>query len=352
MMREGACAPRRLSLVTDLRDFSGALRWWRGSATLIGLCGAAWALAPARPMLHSSASAREPALAADPEIPEAAAPAFDDVTAIEPGLFGLEGQVGSDLSASIGATGAYPEVAAAYARLLRRHRVAIDSLDRVDEFRLVVEADQHGAQRLIYAELLRRGAPPLRMLAEGEVPNLVPRAPAALGGGGAYRLPVFGRITSAFGKRLHPILGFVRPHRGIDIGAPSGTPITVVAPGRVVTAGWGGGYGNLVRIRHADGLVSSYAHMSAISVSVGSEVTVGQTIGRVGWTGLATGPHLHFELSRNGVALDPTRGRLSAFLGVAPSKAVELRYRRLRSWPMFHSIPEAAARSAQRVTAS
>jgi murein DD-endopeptidase MepM/ murein hydrolase activator NlpD len=277
----------------------------------------------------------------------AAAP--DDDVAVEPGLFGLEGRVGGDLATSIEATGAYPEVASAYLRLLRRHRIAIDSLGPADEFRLVVETNRHGAQRLVYAELLKRGSPPLRMLAAGETPRLGAPASRRVA---AYRLPVFGRITSAFGNRLHPILGYVRPHRGIDIGAPAGTPITVAAPGRVMSAGWSGGYGNLVRIRHADGLVSSYAHMSAISVRVGSEVAAGQTIGRVGWTGLATGPHLHFELSRNGVALDPTLRRLSTILNVAPSKAVEQRYRRLRSWPMFHSISDAAARSAWTTTAS
>lgn len=347
MMQRGALTLSRLTLVTDLRDFSGALRWWRGCATLLGLCGAAWALAPPRPALHSSASAREPAVP-EPQRPEEMMTTSRSAVAAEPGLFGLEGRVGRDLGRAIDETGVHPYVGAAYIRLLRRHRIAADALHPADEFRLVVEADRQGAQRLVYAELLKHGEPPLRMLAGGAIPSL---GTSRMRSVASYRLPVFGRITSGFGNRLHPILGYVRPHRGIDIGAPAGTPITVAAPGRVLSAGWSGGYGNLVRIRHPDGLVSSYAHMSAISVSTGSEVGAGQTIGRVGWTGLATGPHLHFELSRRGVALDPTR-RWSTVVVAAPSQGVEQRYRRLRSWPMFHSISDAAARTSRVSTAS
>jgi murein DD-endopeptidase MepM/ murein hydrolase activator NlpD len=332
-------------LTTDLRDFSGALRWWRGCATLLGLCWSASSLGPPRPALHSAAAAREPA-AQTRMIPprEVEMPSRPATSA--PMLVGLKGQVSDDPVRAIGATGAHGEIAAAYAALLRRHRIALDHLAPDDEFRLVVETATSGAQRLVYAELLRRGQPPLRMLATGETPRLGVPVPArhVLT---AYRLPVFGRITSAFGYRLHPILGYVRPHRGVDIGAPAGTPITVAAPGRVVSAGWSGGYGKRVRVRHADGLVSSYAHLSTISVAAGSAVAAGQTIGRVGWTGLATGPHLHFELTRNGVALDPTGRRLStAVLVAAPSRALEQRYRRLRSWPMFQSISDAAARAS------
>jgi murein DD-endopeptidase MepM/ murein hydrolase activator NlpD len=110
--------------------------------------------------------------------------------------------------------------------------------------------------------------------------------------------PVNGVITSGFGPR------WGRMHSGIDISAPGGTPIRAVAAGRVIVAGWMGGYGNLVVIDHGNGLATAYAHQSAIYVGGGS-VSQGQTIGAVGSTGNSTGNHLHFEVRVNGNAVDP-----------------------------------------------
>ncbi len=128
-------------------------------------------------------------------------------------------------------------------------------------------------------------------------------------GPGLFSWPVSGPITSPFGVRSDPITGRARRHDGIDIGAPMGATISAAASGTVIYAGWEGGYGNTIVIDH-DGAVSTlYGHCSQIFVSNGQEVQRGQAIGAVGSTGRSTGPHLHFEVRVNGVAVDPT-GRL------------------------------------------
>ncbi len=131
---------------------------------------------------------------------------------------------------------------------------------------------------------------------------------------GFSRYPVaFPRISSRFNpNRYHPILKTRRPHRGTDFGAASGTPVRATADGTVVFAGTSGGYGRLIRIRHSNGYETRYAHLSGYAKGIRSGVKVqqGQQIGFVGATGLATAPHLHYELHRNGAAIDPMRSRL------------------------------------------
>ena len=117
--------------------------------------------------------------------------------------------------------------------------------------------------------------------------------------------PVAARITSTFGVRYHPILRFARWHRGIDFGAHYGQPIVASADGQVTRAGWAGGYGRQVRLAHGGGMATSYSHMSRIIVEPGTLVRQGEVIGYVGSTGLSTGPHLHYEVYRNGVAVNP-----------------------------------------------
>ncbi len=105
------------------------------------------------------------------------------------------------------------------------------------------------------------------------------------------------RVTSRFSfSRYHPILKSRRPHLGIDFGAPIGTPVLASASGVIVSAGWGGGFGRMVRIRHAGGVTTSYAHLSRISVRIGQAVSQSDVIGRVGSTGLSTGPHLDYRV--------------------------------------------------------
>lgn len=122
---------------------------------------------------------------------------------------------------------------------------------------------------------------------------------------GAMGMPVGGRITSGFGLRRHPLLGFTRFHKGLDIGAPYGAPIRAAIGGVVAFAGRNAGYGNFVKLAHPGGIGTGYGHMSRIAVRAGARVSAGQVIGYIGSTGLSTGPHLHWEVWKNGVAVNP-----------------------------------------------
>ena len=114
------------------------------------------------------------------------------------------------------------------------------------------------------------------------------------------------RITSRFSSaRKHPILGYSRAHNGVDYHAPSGAPVTAVAPGVVTMAGWTNGGGRTVKLRHPNGYETEYLHLSAITTRAGNRVGQGDLIGRVGATGLATGPHLHYGLKKNGRYVNP-----------------------------------------------
>ena len=127
------------------------------------------------------------------------------------------------------------------------------------------------------------------------------------------KTPVDGaRLSSGFGWRLHPILGYSRLHQGADFAAPSGTPVMASGYGTVVFAGRHGGHGNYIKIRHQNGYETAYAHLSGYGrgVQVGSRVEQGQTIGYVGSTGLSTGPHLHYEVYVGGKAVNPTDAKL------------------------------------------
>ena len=122
---------------------------------------------------------------------------------------------------------------------------------------------------------------------------------------GAMMAPVAGRISSHYGIRRHPILGYARLHAGTDFAAASGTPIYATADGVVSYSGRHGGHGNYVRIDHGKGLATGYAHMSRIAAHSGQRVRQGQIIGYVGSTGLSTGPHLHYEMYRGGATVNP-----------------------------------------------
>jgi murein DD-endopeptidase MepM/ murein hydrolase activator NlpD len=126
------------------------------------------------------------------------------------------------------------------------------------------------------------------------------------------KTPIDGaRITSRFGMRMHPILGYSRMHQGIDFGAPKGTPVMAAGSGRVVEAGWKAGYGKFIRVRHGSGYETAYGHLSRITANRGSHVRQGQTIGYVGMTGTATGPHLHYEIRVNNAQLNPLRVKVA-----------------------------------------
>ena len=115
----------------------------------------------------------------------------------------------------------------------------------------------------------------------------------------------FSRVTSGFAMRLHPILNSWKQHKGVDYGAPSGTPVRAVGDGVVEFAGRQNGYGNVLEIRHSNQRSTLYAHLSRIDVRLGQHIEQGQSVGAVGSTGWATGPHLHFEVKVNGAQQDP-----------------------------------------------
>ena len=140
------------------------------------------------------------------------------------------------------------------------------------------------------------------------------------------------KITSSFsGRRKHPVLGYTRAHKGVDFRASTGTPIPAAGAGRVVARGYNRGHGNYVKIRHNGSYETLYAHMSKFvkGVGVGTTVRQGQTIGYVGSTGLSTGPHLHYEIIKNGAHVNPMTVKLPAIsnLGTADKKKF-LEYRK------------------------
>jgi murein DD-endopeptidase MepM/ murein hydrolase activator NlpD len=141
----------------------------------------------------------------------------------------------------------------------------------------------------------------------------------------------YSRVTSKFSaRRFHPVLKIARPHYGVDYGAPVGTPVRVTAAGTVISAGWEGGGGKTVKVRHPNGYVTCYLHLSrfAAGIRAGARVRQGDLIAYVGATGLATGPHLDYRVQRDGTWIDPQS--LKSVPG-APLDAVQgADFRRLR----------------------
>jgi murein DD-endopeptidase MepM/ murein hydrolase activator NlpD len=125
------------------------------------------------------------------------------------------------------------------------------------------------------------------------------------------------RVTSRFGSRIHPVTRIRKDHKGVDYGAPHGTPVLAVAAGEIVFAGWNGGYGNHVWIKHANGQMTRYGHLRRMDVKKGQHVAQGKRIGLVGMTGMATGPHLDFEFLEGGRHVNPER-KLNKALAMNP----------------------------------
>ncbi|HVF83677.1 MAG TPA: M23 family metallopeptidase [Sphingomicrobium sp.] len=250
----------------------------------------------------------------------------------------LRGRVGSGLYWSLRSAGATPVVAAAYLQALATQIEVGSEIAPDDRFDLIL-ANRRAATGesingpLLFAGLDRAAARDLQLLSwpVGRGRQWIDAATAGdtpPPSSSAVRWPVQAQITSGFGWRVHPILRFGRMHRGIDFGARWGTPIVAAGDGQVVRAGWSGGYGQQVRIAHGGGLLTSYSHMSRIIVPGGTPVRQGQLIGYVGSTGLSTGPHLHFETLRNGVAVNPAGVRFAASAApVDPRQAAAIRAR-------------------------
>ena len=315
------------SLVVDLSAEPVGRRWARGAGTLALLCAAALALAPGLSLLRA-AEARavvppterfqlNPMLTAGspgPRTPEsdfiAAPEAADAVVASTPAEIRVQGPVTEGLYWSLRNAGVSSEVAAAYLQALATRIDVGADVAPFDRFDLVFAKAE--GQPLLYAALRRADAPDVELLkwsAAGRTDWFDTEASAAQSSAGLMS-PVAGRITSRFGSRRHPILGFARFHSGIDFGAAWGSPIAAAADGVVVGAGWSGGYGRQVRVAHDGGVLTTYSHMSGIAAAPGETVRQGQVIGYVGSTGLSTGPHLHFEVRVNGRAVDPMQVQL------------------------------------------
>ncbi len=181
----------------------------------------------------------------------------------------------------------------------------LENLTAAEEARLqalIVEKQREDALAVERAKLAGCQARRAAAIAAGQpAPQCVP----SFGGLVQFAWPVHGPITSPFGMRTDPVSGRYQLHSGIDIGASYGVPITASADGNVIFAGWYGGYGNAIIIDHGSGYSTLYAHCSAMYVTANQPVRRGQAIGAVGATGWATGPHLHFEIRRNGVPIDP-----------------------------------------------
>jgi len=164
------------------------------------------------------------------------------------------------------------------------------------------------------------------------------------------RTPVDGaKITSGFGLRTHPILGFTKMHKGVDFGVPVGTPIMAAGDGTVEMAGFNGSYGNYVRVRHGSGFATAYAHMSRIAQNVhtGKRVGQGQIIGFVGTSGRSTGPHLHYEVLQGMNQINPMSIKVPTGTKLAGKELDRFRSAKLKIEHMLSSIPPSTVRVAE-----
>jgi hypothetical protein len=224
----------------------------------------------------------------------------------------ITGTVGADLTRSLQQAGVPERQGREYVAALA---TAIDlgsGLSVADRFDLVILQEDGTLGELAFAGLDRVGRSDLELVKwtdgkETRWINADGLDPYPQGMG----MPVAGRVSSGFGQRFHPVLGHRRMHNGVDLAAPSGAPIVAAASGRVIAAGWHGGHGRQVAIAHRDGIKTTYSHMSSIAAAPGSYVRQGQVIGYVGSSGLSTGPHLHYEVYRNGKLVNPLTVKLT-----------------------------------------
>jgi murein DD-endopeptidase MepM/ murein hydrolase activator NlpD len=259
----------------------------------------------------------------------------------------VRGEITSSLFGAVGAAGEDEQLALDLADIFMWDVDFNTELRKGDSFRVAVEKLSLDGRfcrygRILSAELVRGRRVLQAVRFEGKqgpgyyMPDGRPMRKAFL------RSPLrFTRISSGFTHaRLHPILNVVRAHLGVDFAAPTGTPVRASADGVVLRAGWDGGYGKVVRMRHANGYETLYGHLSRIDVRAGQRLMQGAVLGAVGMTGLATGPHLDYRMAKHGLFLNPlkvqsppadpiaaeeedafqaTRDRQLALLGPAPA---------------------------------
>jgi murein DD-endopeptidase MepM/ murein hydrolase activator NlpD len=256
----------------------------------------------------------------------------------------IRGTIGDSIYRSARAAGAPAKAVQDYLRTLN-DQMDLDALSADDQFDMIVAYKRAATGEtqvgdLLYAGVEHGGKAKAQLMRWGKDGQFFEASGVGEQKSGLV-LPVADRgITSGFGMRFHPILGYSRLHAGVDLRASYGEPIHAVAAGTVTFAGRHGGHGNFVRLDHGGGFGTGYAHMSRIAVNVGDRVRQGQIIGFVGSTGLSTGPHLHYEMYRNGKTINPMsvrfatkaqlsgreladfRARLGQLLDVAPGAAL------------------------------
>lgn len=245
----------------------------------------------------------------------------------------IQGLVGSSLYRSARAAGAPTKIVESYIKAIATQVSIGRDVTAADSFDLIVEQDRAATGevrlgKLIFAGI-DQGAKKVQLLrwnangsdGDGESGSWFD-ANGQTQRRGTMGMPVAGRISSSYGMRMHPLLGFLRMHKGMDIAAPYGSPIYAAVDGVVAFAGRSGGYGNFVKLAHGGGLASGYGHMSRIAVYAGERVRQGEVIGYVGSTGNSTGPHLHWEVWKNGATINP---RSISFSSIATLSGANLR---------------------------
>lgn len=266
----------------------------------------------------------------------------------------IQGRVGSSLYRSARAAGAPAKAVEAYIRALSQRLSIGRDVGSDDKFDLIVEHRRAETGEVEVGSLLfagldqgRRKTRLLKWKSGGREQWF-----EASGVGetrGAMRMPVIGRLTSSYGLRRHPVLGYSRFHRGMDFGAAHGSPIVAATDGVVAFAGRHGGHGNYVKLNHSGGIATAYAHMSRIVARPGARVRQGQVIGYVGSTGLSTGPHLHYEVYKNGAPINPATIKFTTTAQLAGAELARFRatLNRLLAVPTGAAAKPAETRTAE-----
>lgn len=245
----------------------------------------------------------------------------------------IQGRVGGSLYRAARAAGAPAKAVEAFIRSIAS-RIPINRVSSDVRFDIIVEQARAATGevqlgKLLYAGL--DGSSKLQLVRWDEDGRTQWYDARGIGEtkSGSF-MPVAGRLASGFGMRRHPVLGYMRMHKGLDIAAPWGTPIRAAMDGVVELAGRNGGYGNFVKLGHAGGLATGYGHMSRFAVGPGTRVSRGQVIGYVGSTGMSTGPHLHYELWKNGIPINPGSTSFATTQALAGNDLAEFKSRLAR----------------------
>ena len=262
----------------------------------------------------------------------------------------IQGVIGDSIYQSARAAGAPPKAIQSYLRVIAQ-QVDLGSIHAGDRYDIITEyrrAETGDVEvgDLLFAGLHRpngRGIDMLKWTSEGrsqwfEASGVGERR-------GVLSAPVAGRMSSSFGMRRHPILGYTRMHAGIDFAARYGSPIYAATDGVVSYAGRHGGHGNYVRLEHGNGLATGYAHMSRIASRYGQRVRQGQVIGYVGSSGLSTGPHLHYELYRNGRTINPLSVKFTTTAQLAGRELAAFRARLVQLKSLRAGVPTRLAQN-------